>query len=78
MPAKSNKSSEIVDQSDMSCQEQCYFFYEKFSQFDFCFEDAMWNFNQGKFLIRKTSNGTKHLMEIPIFKLPHHQRVFNN
>ena len=52
------------------------FFYKKFSWFDFSFEDVMWNFNQGKLLTRKTSNGTKHLVEIPIFKLPHHQRVF--
>ena len=31
--------------------------------------------NQGKLLTRKTSNEIKHLVEIPIFKLPHHQRV---
>ena len=48
------------------------FFYEKFSWFDFHFEDVMWYFNHGKLLRRKTSNETKHLMEIPIFKLPHH------
>ena len=59
MPVKSNKSSEIEDQSEMSCQKQCYFFYEKFSQSDFCFEDVVWNFNQGQLLTRKTSNGTK-------------------
>ena len=65
-PGKSNKSSEIVDQSKMSCQKKCYFFYKNFSLFDFCFEDAKWNFNQGKLLTRKTSNETKHLIEIPI------------
>ena len=72
MPAKSNKSSEIVDQSEMSCQEQCYFFYD-----DVLMMQCGTSIRES-FLIRKTSNGTKHLMEIPIFKLPHHQRVFNN
>ena len=37
-PGKSNKSIEIVDQLKMFCQKKCYFFYEKFSEFDFCFE----------------------------------------
>ena len=75
-PGKSKKSSEIVDQSKMSCQKSVTFFYKKFSRFDFCFEDAMQNFNHGKLLTRKTSNERKHLVEIPIFKLPYHQRVF--
>ena len=78
MPAKTNKSSEIVDQSEMSCQKTVLFFYKKFSQFDFCFENVMQHFNQRTLLTRKTSNETKHLVEIPIFKLLHHQRVFNN
>ena len=79
--AKSNKSIKIL--TNQKClwvhsQEQSYFLYKKFSWFDFCFEYAMWNFNQGKLLTTKTSNGKKHLMENPIFKLPHHQRIFNN
>ena len=32
----------------------------------------------GKVINKKTSNETKHPVEIPIFKLPHNQRVFDN
>ena len=74
-----NPVNEIVDQSEISCQnsKNSLICLRKVLTV-FCFEDVRCYFNQGKLLTRKTSNETEHLMEFPIFKLPNHQRVFNN
>ena len=64
--AKSNKSSEILTNERclwVRSQKQCYFFYEKLTWFDFCFEDVTQNFNQGKLLtikLDKTSRGNSN------------------
>ena len=81
VPAKSNKSGEIFDQSKMSLgpfPKTVLFFLWKVLMVWFLFWRCNVELQSGKLLKSKTSNGTKHLVEIPIFKLPHHQRVFNN